>query len=429
VLREGVHLVAVSRPQRREGNLHHTQAKQEVFAKLTPRTHRREVAVRGRHHPQVGAQRLLTAHALEGALLQEPQELRLHRQRQLADLVEEERAPLGALDLAGNPTVGAGKRPALVTKQLALHERRGQRGAIDRDERPFPASAVGVQRPRKHPLARARLAPQEHRRVGGRHPQHLLRHGPHRRRRAHDVVEHPAQLDTPRRPLPRPKRRALQRLRHLPREGPHEGLVLPGEATVKLVEHLQHAPRRAPRVDDGRAEHRARHKARSPVDLGEVPRVARGVVEVDQLARLGHPARHAAPWRQANLVELGQVGHPRAQLARRAVDEVHGRPLGPERLRHAVTDPRQQAVELDLLREQGAQIEEQGELVVTLHRAVGGYHGRDGGHGVHAATTSPRRALPTSSRRPSRAAMVSTKRRCARASMRATPSSSRVGSW
>ena len=59
-----------------------------------------EVAVGGRHHAHVDAERLHAAHALELPLLHEAQDLALQRQGQVADLVEEERAVVGHLGLA-----------------------------------------------------------------------------------------------------------------------------------------------------------------------------------------------------------------------------------------------------------------------------------------------------------------------------------------
>ena len=82
-----------------------------------------EVAVGGRHQPDVGPQGLAAAHALEGPLLEHPQHLALHAQRQLADLVEEEGAALGELEAARLPAVGAGEGPFLVAEELVLDQR------------------------------------------------------------------------------------------------------------------------------------------------------------------------------------------------------------------------------------------------------------------------------------------------------------------
>ena len=51
-------------------------------------------------HPHVHPERLLAAHALEGLLLEHAQHLGLGLEAHVADLVEEERAAVGQLELA-----------------------------------------------------------------------------------------------------------------------------------------------------------------------------------------------------------------------------------------------------------------------------------------------------------------------------------------
>ena len=81
------------------------------------------------------------AEPLELALLQHAQELRLRRQAHLADLVEEQHAAGGQLDLARLGLLRAGERAALVAEELRLEQLLGQRRAVQRDERPAPARA------------------------------------------------------------------------------------------------------------------------------------------------------------------------------------------------------------------------------------------------------------------------------------------------
>ena len=71
----------------------------------------------------VGAQRLVAADAPELARLEHAQQLRLHVEGQLADLVEEQRAAVGVLERALARRDGAGERAALVPEELALDER------------------------------------------------------------------------------------------------------------------------------------------------------------------------------------------------------------------------------------------------------------------------------------------------------------------
>src|SRR5437764_909463 len=124
------------------------------------RDNRLESAVRRRHHAGVGLERARAADALELAVLEQAQDLGLQRQRQLADLVDEERAAVGRLALAARARLGAGVGAALVAEELVLHQRRRNGRAVELDERPFAARAGEVDGARDQPLAGAAPAPQ-----------------------------------------------------------------------------------------------------------------------------------------------------------------------------------------------------------------------------------------------------------------------------
>src|SRR5262245_43964853 len=101
---------------------------------------------------------------LEGHLLQHAQQLGLHLQADVADLVEEERPPVGGLEPADLVADGAGEGALDVPEQLALQEPGRQGGAVDLDEGLARPGAVLVQGPGQQLLARAALAAQQHRR-------------------------------------------------------------------------------------------------------------------------------------------------------------------------------------------------------------------------------------------------------------------------
>ena len=67
--------------------------------------------------------------------LDDAQQLHLHVQRQIGDLIEEQRAAFGGLDQPFLVADRAGEAAALVTEELAFHELGGNRAAIDRHER------------------------------------------------------------------------------------------------------------------------------------------------------------------------------------------------------------------------------------------------------------------------------------------------------
>ena len=67
------------------------------------------------------------------------QKLRLQREGQVADLVEEDRAVVRLLELPLLSLMRAGERASLVPQQLGLEQSRWDRGAIDFDKRPLIA--------------------------------------------------------------------------------------------------------------------------------------------------------------------------------------------------------------------------------------------------------------------------------------------------
>src|SRR6185436_11579341 len=138
-----------------------------------------EIAVGGGDHAEVDLERLGAADAPHLLALEHAQELGLHRERQLADLVEEHRAAVRALERAGVRVGGAGERAALVAEQLALDQVRRDRAAVEHDERALLARRVVVQRLGDQLLARAGLAGDQHRGVGAREllePREQLAH-------------------------------------------------------------------------------------------------------------------------------------------------------------------------------------------------------------------------------------------------------------
>src|SRR5262249_43974675 len=121
-------------------------------------------------------------------LLQDAQELLLHVEVHLADLVEEERAPRRDLEETLLVLVGAGERAFRVAEELALEERLGDRAAVLRVEAAAAARRVAVDRARDELVARARLAADEDRHVERDHAVERLEEVIHARRARDDLV-------------------------------------------------------------------------------------------------------------------------------------------------------------------------------------------------------------------------------------------------
>ena len=118
------------------------------------------------------------------SILKEAEDLGLQVGRHVADLVQQQRPPLGHLDQAGLGRPGGRVRARCVAEQLAFDQRRRQRSAVDGLERPLP-SGRGVDGARADLLAHARLADQQQLGAGaGELPQpHELQRQRGRRRR------------------------------------------------------------------------------------------------------------------------------------------------------------------------------------------------------------------------------------------------------
>ena len=97
-------------------------------------------------------------------LLQHAQQPRLQRQRHVADFIEKQRAAGGLQDLAAHAFLArAGECTRLVTKQLALDQRLGNRRAVHGDKRPLRAPADQMHGVREGFLAGAGRSLDEHR--------------------------------------------------------------------------------------------------------------------------------------------------------------------------------------------------------------------------------------------------------------------------
>ncbi len=128
--------------QGRHTNLNDVQAIIEVRTKTTRHDLRREVLVRGRDQAHVGLDDFIAAQPLETLLLEHAQQLRLGSGRKVADLVQEQGALMGLLELADPAPVRVGEGAALVAEQLALQQRFRNGRTVDRQEGCRHARAV-----------------------------------------------------------------------------------------------------------------------------------------------------------------------------------------------------------------------------------------------------------------------------------------------
>ena len=81
-----------------------------------------EVAVRSGDDADVDLDRLAATDALDHPFLEHSQQLRLHRQGELADFVEKDRSTVREFERALVGRNRAGKSPSLVPEKLALRQ-------------------------------------------------------------------------------------------------------------------------------------------------------------------------------------------------------------------------------------------------------------------------------------------------------------------
>src|SRR5436190_5436587 len=123
--------VVGSLAQRRDVDREDVQAVVEVVAEALLLDQPGQVAVRRGDQADVDLDRPGAADTLELLLLEDPEELRLELEGDLADLVEEERAAMGHLEASDLLRDGPGEGAALVAEELALEKPRRDGRAID----------------------------------------------------------------------------------------------------------------------------------------------------------------------------------------------------------------------------------------------------------------------------------------------------------
>src|SRR5262249_2185887 len=126
--------IARASAQRRHANRKDVQAIIQIGAKLPVLDHLDEVGIRPGDQAHIDLQRLGAPQALELLLLENAQELGLQFERDVADLIQKQRAVVGELEAADLLRDRAGERAALVAEQLAFQKPERNRGAVHLDE-------------------------------------------------------------------------------------------------------------------------------------------------------------------------------------------------------------------------------------------------------------------------------------------------------
>src|SRR5579885_1316079 len=164
--------------QRRQVDVDHVDSVKQLLAEASRANLGFQVAVGRAQHAHIERDRVVGAERITFPFLQSAQQLDLERQRHLADLVEKYGALVGGLEQADLVLSGPGEGALFVAEQLAFEQVFRQRAAIDRQKAPVGALGTEVDGARDQLLAGARLAGDQHARIGARdlfhHPENLL---------------------------------------------------------------------------------------------------------------------------------------------------------------------------------------------------------------------------------------------------------------
>ena len=171
--------------QRRDAELHDVEPVVEILAEPARAHELLQVAVGRREDAHVHVPHPLLAHRPHLALLQDAQELRLRRRRELAHLVEQERPAVRLAEEPGSRAHRAGEGALRVPEELRLGELRRQRRAVEADERAIRAARGADDGLGDALLAGAALSGDEHGHVARRDPRDEHGEPPHRLRGEH----------------------------------------------------------------------------------------------------------------------------------------------------------------------------------------------------------------------------------------------------
>src|SRR6185295_2652434 len=163
----------------RQVQVYDVQTVVEVLAESSGRDHFLQVAVRCGDDPHVDAQRLAATDALELALLQNPEQFHLRRQRDLADFVEEQRSTVRLLEATFALAIGARVLASLVAEELTLEQAFRERRAVQLHEWARRARRVMVNCRSDELLARTGFASQKNGRSAGSDLRDGLEHALH----------------------------------------------------------------------------------------------------------------------------------------------------------------------------------------------------------------------------------------------------------
>ena len=174
VLQEGVQFIGTL-AEWRNTKVDDTEPVVEVRAETMFAHLRRQISIGGRDDTHVDRARSGLPYPSHLALLQDAEQLHLHRRRHLADLVEEQRAAVRRFEHPGAVAHRTGEGAARMAKEFALQQAVGERAAVDAHEGAAGTTGSPMHPSREPFLADTTLSGNQQRRV---HRRDTLGQGP-----------------------------------------------------------------------------------------------------------------------------------------------------------------------------------------------------------------------------------------------------------
>ncbi len=174
--------------QRRHVERDHVEPVEQVLAKVAAFDFVFEILVRGGHDADIHLDRFGRTHRLQTLFFQRAQDFGLRLERHVADLVEEQSAAVGPLELTDLVLQHAGETALAMAEQLAFDHLFGNGGAVDLDEGVVGARAGGMDRAGDQFLARTAFSKDQDAAIGGGHELQLLPQRLHRNAFADDAI-------------------------------------------------------------------------------------------------------------------------------------------------------------------------------------------------------------------------------------------------
>ena len=186
-----------SLPQRRQYQRKNIHPVKQILTEFLLAHPGFEIVMRRYHHPHIHAYRLIATNAFHFCFFQHPQQLRLHGQRHVANLIQKNCAVIGLLELSNMPSRCAGERSFLVPEKFRLNQLGRNRRAIQGHKRTPRARTAFVNRSRHQLFSCARFSQDADPRFTHRHALQLRHHALHGCALPYNLVLAQALLELP----------------------------------------------------------------------------------------------------------------------------------------------------------------------------------------------------------------------------------------